>query len=292
MEMKKHQIVWLVALSLLVLAPIQAEATSHSLAQLCAKINCVPILTTILPKITQADSPVTPGGYVVIQGSGFGQELGELWLTGLKHYSGPGLLPIKLTIPPSKPPWDFWTPTQVIGQVPINLTQVTDQQAELEIKTKNGLLSNKFPVNFKATRDIKVLPASYVHSVSCSTESDYDSCTGVPLDMNVIPFCSAPHPSYPAATFRGYHWTCVGDSDGTDSFRFSLTKKNSWSLDHVEFHDAPIGGISQPVIASGSLSLSLNYTQVTIDWDNAPAPYALYGVDVYIVGPKGVPHVE
>jgi hypothetical protein len=246
------------------------------------------------PKIEQVVpfiSNITPGGYVAIKGSAFGNDQGELWLKGLKKWNGVAYGDVKLAIA-TEPGKDFWKPTTVLGIIPGSITQVKDQPVKLQIKTKAGKWSNEYPVNFRATRDIKVLPANYVHSVKCSTESDYDACTGVLRDWNVIPFCHYPHPSYPAATFRGYHYTCVGDSNGKDSFRFSLTKKNGWSLDHVEFHGEPIGGIDQPVIASGSLSPSLNYVGVSIHWDNAPAPYALYGVDVYITGPKGVPHVE
>ena len=286
--MKRHQIVWLVAFALLVLAPVQAEATSHSsLTQLCTWIDCQAALA-VLPKITQADSPITPGGYVVIQGSRFGQLTGELWLTGLKSYSGPSLPPIKLTIPLGSATWDFWQSKFVVGFVPDNIYYVTDQPAKLQIKTKDNKWSNEFPVTFKATRDIKVLPYINLSPGDCSDEADFDRCNNVKHE-NFILFCSSPIDFAEGGTFYGFHWTCVGDSNGTDSFRFSLREKYGWSLYSADL-DYSTGGIDPPVTTSGPQDWGVTYTKVSLHWNNETVSYVSYRVNVSIVGPKGVPH--
>jgi hypothetical protein len=292
MEMKQHQIAYLIVLALLVLAPVQAEATSHttSLAKLCTWIDCQAALA-VLPKITQANSPIRPGLGVLIRGSGFGQAEGEFYLTGLwEHPVGDSLAAVKsvkLTIPKA-PGEDYWTPTWVIGLVPENITQVRDQPVKLRIKTKDNKWSNEYPVDFVARRDIKVLPKSDVQG-NCSPEADSDHCSHGEISSNYIPLCYGPLPDpsmigwYGEATFYGKHWTCVGSSDGTDSFSASL--KNDWRFDHAALDDLSPGAVTMSGFQKGTTS-----TNVSLGWNNANVSYVFYRVMVSIVGPKGVPH--
>jgi hypothetical protein len=296
MEMKRHQIAYLIVLALFVLAPVQAEATSHFLAQLCAKmLTCAPF--ALAPKIAQADSPVTPGGYVLIQGSGFGHTEGEFYLTGLwEHPVGDELATaksVKLTIPKG-PGWDFWTPTLVFGQVPDNITRVRDQQVKLRIKTATNLWSNEYPVKFKATRDIKRLSSTdpaVKNPPECGTGSNYDTCNSWVDSDDTGEFvwygCGADE------TFCGYHencWGCVGNDEGIDVFSASL--KNDWVFDFKDFDrwrsgagagDAFFSPISPPFPKGGT-----SWTPV-IKWWVTSDDAVSYDITVDITGPKGVP---
>lgn len=83
---RPFRILPLVALSLLVLAPVQAKATSHttSLTKLCKWIVCQPA-PTIAPKIAQADPQITPGMYVLKRAPGSARQRGSSLSRGFGH---------------------------------------------------------------------------------------------------------------------------------------------------------------------------------------------------------------
>ena len=260
------------------------------LVQLCEWTGCEGVLVPVGPPkidvVVALISNITPGGAVVVKGSRFGSAEGKLYLKGLKKYTGGelGLVEISIAKEQGK---DFWKSTGVIGFIPGDITEVKDQPAKLQIKTTAGKWSNEYPVNFTAKKDTKQLPASDVQ-VSCSDEADYDSCYNV-VHQDSIPafFCAHLHSiGLGGGTFRGYHWTCVGSSNGTDSFSASL--KNGWRFDHAALDDLS-GSVFQTVTMSGFQSGATS-TNVKLKWNNANVDYVLYNVNVSIIGPKGVPH--
>jgi len=267
----------------------QAQATlqvKSLITDLCAKTDCG-TLFCLTPQIKEfmffmsgipSSSVAMPGGIVVIKGCGFGSTAGTIRLVG----SAPAF---KLDAVSNQKQIIEWKDGLVSWELPM-VTGVVDQPAMLQIKTHNNKESNEFPVNFKATQDIKQLPASHVQ-VSCSDESDHDSCNNV-FHSDSSPFCSAPFVSGGGGTFSGYHWTCVGSSNGTDSFSASLKKENGWRFDHAALDDLS-GSVFQTVTMSGFQSGSTS-TNVSLKWNNAHVSYVLYSVKVSIVGPKGVPH--
>ena len=91
-------------------------------------------------------------------------------------------------------------------------------------------------------------------------------------------------------TFSGYHWTCVGSSNGTNSFWASLS--NGWLFDQAALTNL---SHNPTLTASGNVTMSgfqaaTTSTNVKLKWNNANMTYALYSVYVFIVGPKGVPY--
>jgi hypothetical protein len=250
------------------------------LAQLCQWIDC-----GFGPKIEETYfSFITSEGWAMIKGSGLGNDEGELWLRGLKKPDGTPLGDQPLDIP-TEPGKDFWKPTRVFGTIPV-IVGVRDQPATLVIKTKAGKWSNEFPVNFIARKDTKQL--GWEVDFVCSHEADLDSCNGQTHSDNP-PFCSPPFTSAGSVggTFAGYHWTCIGSSDGTDTF-WRPPLLNGWV-----FYDAVLvdysGSVFQTVTMSGFQS-DTTFTVVTLKWDNQWVPYVTYRVYVSIVGPKGVPY--
>jgi len=296
--MKKHQIAYLIVLALLVLAPVQAEATSHysSLTKLCAKsLTCGPVLGTILPKIAQADSPITPGGYVVIQGSGFGQQRGELYLTGLwEHPVGDSLAAVKsvkLTVPIGGEGWDFWQPGFVLGFVPDSITQVGDQPVKLRIKTKDNKWSNEYPVNFRATREVKLLPytdpaVKPMGPDTCGTDSNFDVCNnwGDPDDGGGFYYSCG-------QTFFGYHynvWAAPENDTGIDTFEITL--KNGWVFDSMPMpwmvNVDPGQGLA---VGPSGFPQGKKYWKPQVQWTVTANDSLCHGADISVAGPIGVP---
>jgi hypothetical protein len=267
-----------------------APTPPNTLAELCQKIDCGTIFQQFLkPKIEQVVpflSNITSDGWVFIKGSGFGNKEGELFLV---WEAPPGAIfpPAEKLSIPSERNKDFWTPTKVFGHIP-PIVGKKDQRAWLLIKTKAGKNSNIFEVNFTAEKKLKQLPSSDV-VVICSFEADYDACNSQFLEDDVPSFfCSAPFVSagQDGDTIVGYHWTCVGDSLGTDSYKASL--KNGWLFENAAFTNLS-GGNSAAAAVTGfqSGTTSMN---VKVSWSNENVPYVLYRMNISIEGPIGVPH--
>ena len=266
---------------------VNAPPGGGTLGDLCQKINCGALFgPAVIKQVVPFISNITSSGYVAIKGSGLGNVDGELWLKGLKKWNGASVGDVKLSIP-SEQGKDYWTPTTVFGWIP-PIVGVKDQPAKLQIKTKAGKWSNEFPVNFIAERDLKQLQSSEVQ-VSCSDEADWTrattSCTPIPS-----PSVTARPLFQGGGTFSGYHWTCVGSSNGTDSFWASLS--NGWLFDQAALTNL---SHNPTLTASGNVTMSgfqadTTSTNVKLKWNNANMTYALYSVYVFIVGPKGVPY--
>lgn len=258
-----------------------ASTPSTKLGELCQKIDCGTLFLSFLkPTIEQVVpflSNITSEGWVVIKGTGFGNEVGELFLTwdGLTSK-------VPLTIP-SETGKDHWKPTYVFGQLP-PITGKEDQSAWLRLKTKAGTFSNLFPVNFTAERELKQLQSSDV-AVNCSDEADVDKCNSH-YNTDSVPFCSSPFVSagQDGDTIVGHHWTCVGDSDGTDSYSASL--ENGWLFESAAFSDLK-GSNSATMTGFQSGTQSMN---VKVNWSNENVSYVLYRMNISVEGPKGVPH--
>jgi hypothetical protein len=257
-----------------------APTPTTKLGELCQKIDCGTVFSSFLkPTIDQVVpflSNITSDGWVVVKGSGFGNEIGEFFLVW--DFPLPFTVPLKI---PTEPGKDHWTPTYVFGQLP-SITGRKDEEACLVIKTKAGSSSNCFSVNFTAERELKQLQSSDV-DVNCSDESDHDSCNS-DFDTDSVPFCSAPFLVGVDATITGYHWTCVGDSEGTDTYSASL--ENGWLFESADFDDM-MGANSATMTGFQSGTATMN---VKVNWTNEDVSYVRYRMNISIKGPKGVPH--
>lgn len=262
---------------------LDTSAAPPKLGELCQMIDCgtafppwafIPKIEQVVPFISQ----ITSDGWVFIKGSGFGNEEGELFLVWNAL-----LGPLEKLSIPSEPNKDFWKPTSVLGHIP-HIEGKKDQPVWLLIKTKAGKNSNLFGVNFLAETDLKQLQSSDVE-VSCSDEADEDTCNSE-HNSDSVPFCSVPFVTagQDGDTIVGYHWTCVGDSEGTDSYSASL--KNGWLFENAAFTNLS-GGNSAAMAGFQSGATSVN---VKVSWSNENVPHVLYRMNISIVGPIGVPH--
>jgi hypothetical protein len=273
---------WHIAVVELDTSAAPTRTPSTSLSELCQHIDCGTVFSSFLkPTIEQVVpllSNITSEGWVAIKGSGFGNEVGEFVL----FWDQVGISTEPLTIP-SEMGKDHWTLTSVLGQLP-PITGKQDRTAWLRLKTKAGTWSNFFPVNFTAERELKQLQATDV-AVNCSDEADVDKCNSH-YNTDSVPFCSSPFVSagQDGDTIVGHHWTCVGDSEGTDSYSASL--ENGWLFESAAFSDLK-GSNSATMTGFQSGSQSMN---VKVNWSNENVSYVLYRMNISIEGPKGVPH--
>ncbi|MGH7207622.1 MAG: hypothetical protein ACREI2_15605 [Nitrospiraceae bacterium] len=283
---RRSWILTFVTVPVLVFAPLAAEAggVGLALAELCKKTDCEIAVVCLYPKITgvMLFSNITPGGTVAVKGCGFGSTNGSLRLALVDFKGAPkGVWLTNLV----------WTNTFVGGTIPTDVFHVKDQSAKLLIVTKGNLKSNEYPVNFRATQEVKLLPQSDV-KYWCSTEADEDWCNGSLVSNS--PFCSHLFGGSNASA-AGRHYTChdwIGDDKGTDEFQATL--KNGWvfhSHDWWEYtaRDGVEGECSQ--VHSTGFTPGGSWTKVLVDWITCNyRGLVMYDILMDIVGPAGVPH--
>jgi hypothetical protein len=257
------------------------------IVNLCAKVDCGAILGSGAPKVDNfmIGSNFVPGGTIAVLGANFGTQTGQLHMVATTS----GSFKITDTVVPIIE----WHPKWIGAKIP-NLTGVVDQSVKFYAVTAANAKSNdSFPVSFRATQEMKELPSGDVQ-VACSDEADFDSCNNVVNDDGIF-LCGAPFVSGGGGTFDGYHWTCVGSSNGTDGM-IGPALKNGWHYNSAHLTDFtpedlfPDSPNPKWVSMSGFTSGTTGTEAVTINWNNSDASYVLYSIDVSIIGPKGVPH--
>jgi hypothetical protein len=217
-------------------------------------IEFPPLITAIFPF-----SVIRPGGGVIVQGEYFQDQPGQFVLS--LNQSGQQLELTNLQ----------WGDTFAAGTIPM-IAGVPDQPAFLQIITKDGKVSNQWPVQFTATRVVILLPGSALTPVACGSGGD-DFCY---VGSNTDPF-----------TVAGGHAMSVGlySASGTDVYNCSL--KNGWVFDHYQWgtedgiQDGPFGLAPDPV---GQADFTL-----AISWFFDVFGSASYDISLFVVGPAGVP---
>jgi hypothetical protein len=242
---------------------------------------------TISPQIDYFGySNFTPGGEVTLVGSGFGNSPGTLVMLGYGPPSNPFKLPEQ-----NVPGILSWKNTLIVASLPNNITGAADQPIAFYVVTAGKLKSKlSLTVPFTATREVRKIPYGdpAVSVVSCGTDSNLDQCNGWSDTDDSGPY---PDLSYWGSTLAGNHmncWGCIGDDAGSDVYQIKFG--NGWSLDQVFFTAVP----SDPGEASAELVTSLppgsSAWQPSISWVVTPNDFIHYTMDVYAVGPRGVPY--
>lgn len=208
-----------------------------------------PVITWIFPF-----SVIRPRGGVILQGTHFMDQPGELLLLG--NFPGGQLSLTDLQ----------WRDTDAAGVIP-DVTAVPDQDASLQIITRRGTRSNVLPVKFEANREVALLPHSALKVIYFDEHgwgSDSDSYT---LDAS--------------------HFGGLGDfssGDGHDVYQCTLL--NGWVFSHYEWgtrdgvNGGPFGQSSDPV---GSSSFTID-----VHWFYDVLGSANYQLKIFVVGPAGI----
>lgn len=247
----------------------------------------------MVPKITGVVpfSIISPQGAVILLGANFGDEAGTLWLKG--GFNGTR----EMTV-------DSWTDGGIGAFFPsaTAIGPISGLNLTLQVETSFGGKSNEWPLQW--VQEVKVLDTSSVGVYACGGGGNVNSCNWQ-LDVGSMCFSSSnttdmileskpPDPACSPCTAVGFHGNCrgaVGDDTGTDVYLIGPLK-NSWVLADFTFQDSlPQYGSCDDAVAPPGFQMGGNQWTPAISWCVTPADELFYRLWVYIVGPKGFPHM-
>ena len=249
------------------------------LFNLCKIVDCTKsfLSSKVFPKINKVIGRITPGGEVVIAGSGFGPQ-DKQGTVRLYHgaFGSKGYKKLKIS---------YWSDHTNAVKIPANIVGVKDGKMMLRVIRKDGSYSNKWGANFIATRQIKMLKYKdpTVKLISCGDDANSNECIGYGGISYAGSWCG---------TLCGYHynyWGTIGADSDIDEFRISGLK-NGWVFEDIDIEkyasssDDVIKGL-HPKFPKGAASWNPQFV-----WKVTPNDFIRYRVSVYIIGPKGVPH--
>jgi hypothetical protein len=243
----------------------------------------------------------------------------SILLTGWHFGEDPGLVELTLSTTGqvfllSTNSWS-WEDDAIFADFPAGISAVPDQPAKLRVITSDNVSSEPIDVQFVAERELLMIDTSAHPEIvnvnpECFTAATEDACGGIPPGDPNLP---------EGAAFFGRHYRqCCSTVDGTD--RYYIALKNNWALagnEPIRSTDAWSFGLWEAVdveymfvIAAGwtgctffnsdgkvtdshigissdpSFSLELDMSW-HLDW---ACSGVLYGVDVWITGPKDLPY--
>lgn len=258
------------------LASLNAK-TAAMLARMKAALP--PGAATKEPRVEAAPREVTPGQLVYLAGSGFGASPGVLRLV-----LGQRFVAVATTGTDG-----HWSPALVSGRVPAfpgkEGTGEPDQDASLELVTRDGRVT-RWPLHFRATRDLVLLPAAAVRTRCAS--AGYRSVCAAGRDPAIDPLID------PQATLTGFHASLFSRSghSGVDAAEIRLA--NGWMTHRMDYQLRRWGYSSRGGNVEGVTGCATGCatTRLEARW-RTPGDYyngVHYVVRQYIVGPQGVPY--
>lgn len=218
------------------------------------------------PRITAMSGapPLEPGEQIILNGCGFGLRNSASELRFVSNDFPGGFLKLQIL---------HWQGNAIQAVVP-PISGVKDQPAKLQIVRKDLQVSNEWPASFYATRDVTKLSLAHL-TQTCSSGGGYKECP--------YSFASS------GWTFSGYHGS--GDSDkayysGTDTVSGDL--KNQCVLAGIGWvwfgSNGTLTADPTATTVTGNAHLSVNLPWVLGDHGGVA-----YAVDLYALGPVGVP---
>lgn len=223
--------------------------------KLCQLVNC----TTETPTIRSVSGNCTPGGLLSIDGRDLGMEVGIVTMTG------PTFGPVNLR----RVAWI--SGLAIYGDVPEDLTGVVDQIVQIQVETSDHRVSNRFPILFKAAREMQLVPSSQVRVIRCADPA----------------LCSDKCHAFPEYTFSAEHVTlcCFSGDSGVDAFAAGPFL-NGWVIDNWYCL------LGNPNTHTDAININLgsNRFNITVPWNSALLEFdrdGTYACDVVIKGPRG-----
>jgi hypothetical protein len=246
-------------------------------------------------KLLQSGLAVMAHRGIGIDGCKFGDKPGEIRLL-LSEADGVQL----------KPSLGTWEQDYITAVLPPLPPGVLDQNAILEVIREDGKRA-EFPVKFLAEREVKLvgagLPGNDSIRAKCAHSTQHDECVTVYLD---------PEYKHVARSIGAIHATQhlnFSSVSGTDEWSVNL--KNGWALLSAGYFfgqgfsicNNPFnqqGKVSDPVGFPFDLSAyayhayfptTMSSVDFSVDWwVDVNCSEAMYFMDIYIVGPRGVPY--
>ncbi len=256
--------------------PNSREITARRLAadQHLAEFDCT---GPTIQVVNDWDSTVEPDVDVIIEGCQFGTRPGEVRLV-VNQFGGYLSLDVKI-----------WKQDVILARLP-PMESVLDQAANLLVIRPTGEHSPLYPVDFRATRDIRAFSGIYLQPVT-SQLTDFDLFDVGAVYCNVTDPATG-HGAYAVQTsFTMYHGTRYdlnGRFAGRDSLDVDLLNgwvTSSWSIYRPSF---PTSG--NFTVASGIVDGS-PHINLEVDWEISGYSETVgYSTYILVTGPKGTPY--
>jgi DNA-binding beta-propeller fold protein YncE len=228
------------------------------------------------PEIGYATDWTMPGLYVTITGKRFGDT------PGLVRMSGPKIPVVTLIN-------DRWENDRISVRVPPDLSGVFDDpDAYIVVQRSDREYSQRKPIRFQATKQLRLLTPQAVTVAGCPTSTSWwgdfcdDYCTSAVTD----PW-----------TFRGWHKTtcCFEGDSGTDVFKIGPLK-NGWKFSRIDIVNESAEFASQSMEPIVNLPAK-DKIEVRVNWKTFYGAQVYHGTpsdgsvnyygQVYVWGPKG-----
>jgi hypothetical protein len=244
-------------------------------------------------KAIQATPPLDPGEWVIVTGCGFGPYPpgGQLRLSG--DFPG-GHLKLKI---------QGWTTTQIGAELPL-VTGVPDMpSAKLQVVRNDGKFSNWLDVGgFRATKEVRLIHPTDV-AITCGHPSSSDDSHCAMAKSHPLSESNF----FGGATFASKWSQSVAPKDDCSALdKLGNAELSYTDLAAVNLHNGWVlagyawwwthGGYSYVLPPEGFAANSSSST-IRMKWglwvEECGGPYqsnVRYRVDLYAVGPKGVPY--
>lgn len=230
------------------------------------------------PTITSKLGLVTPGSTILLLGSNFGSSQGKVILAGQF-----GTREMKIV---------EWHPKGIGCRVPDDIQGVPDHTTNMTVQTQGGVKSGAFPVGFVALKEVKLLVAGDLKTFACAASAFINTCNWT---VKVTGGNTATNEPWTGCVWKrslcGWHQDgggLAGLPAGTDTYEIKLA--NGWSLyDRSSLVSGSLYSAHLADDPTGFVAGS-NYWKFSIKWWMNKYLWTTYTMDVFAVGPKGVPY--
>ena len=258
-----------------------------------AKFHNTPVITGLSP------NSITPGQSFNVKGWDFGADDGTVTI----HF------PADLFHSPSldsKGDKDAqidkgkWTPSVVKATVPKDITAVVEQDVEISLTPKGGKASNTRKEKFNPIMEMSL---AIVVVQQCANNTSIDLCNPAPGSYSTGSVCLGLPDGGIAdlgPNIYGYHLSCAwfASDTGTDIYSGISSPPPWWMVTEVDHSwEGVPPGVWENESGNGS---QLQYTispampapivTVTVNWNISPGGAVNYAFNVWMKGPRGVPH--
>jgi hypothetical protein len=258
-----------------------------------AKFHNTPVITGVSP------NSITPGQSFNVKGWDFGADTGAVTI----HF------PLNLFHSASLDSKDNkdaqidkgkWTPSVVKATVPDGVTAVVQQDVEISLTPKGGKASGTRKEKFNPIMEMSAAP---VVVQECNNGTSLDLCNPAPGSYSGGGVCLGLPDGGIAAlgpNIYGYHQSCAwfGSDTGTDIYSGIAAPPTWWMITEVDHSwEGVPPGVWENQSGNGS---QLQYTispvmpapivTVTVNWNISPGGLVNYAFNVWMKGPRGVPH--
>lgn len=260
-------------------------------AVLCEAVDCGDLDLIVLPPWISGVLPfsvVSPEGPIFLFGQ-FGPQQGKLWLKG--------------SFGTREMAVDSWDNAGIGAVFPSAsaIGPISDSNLTLQVEKPGGLTSNEWPLQW--VQEVRLLESGNVTVLNCGEGANVNSCNwqlqggsncAFASDTTSMVLDSKPPDSACPCTAVGFHgncWGAVTDDGGADTYLIGPLK-NGWTLASFTFHDSlPKNDSCDDAVKPPGFQAGDGLWVPSISWCVTSGDSLFYRLWIYIVGPKGFPHI-